>query len=235
MTSIFKNRFDKENSFKGLYQDFSDILSANTKTGVSINFPVSTTCKPTAVCSKVCYACKSNSFMMMDNAVKKSVRNYEYFQTTDVETIAQRIAKEFAKYKKRTKNNVLRWNGVGDLFDKSVEVINYMASVYGIVHLIYSRKPDMINKLIDSPNISVLYSLDNSNWQRWIEVKRKNTGFTFLREDNFLPDNVPINIIFPVKQKHKEIPIDSKDCPCDRGTIELKDACANCKLCLIGK
>jgi hypothetical protein len=232
---IVKDRIDKE--YKNtvyISKELKeiDLLSVNTKTGISINFPVSLTCQPTKVCAAVCYACKPQSFMMLNPAIIKANRNYQYFISYQTYELAAKLAKEFEKYQKKLGLKVLRWNGVGDLFPKSVEVINYMAKNYDITHLIYSRKPDQINNLIESDKIKCLMSLDESNYSRHNEITRKGTGFTFLRQGDFVPANIDIAVIFPVSQNYKNIPVDARDCPCDRKIIPLKLACVSCNLCI---
>lgn len=232
MTVIFKQRFDKERRLPPKLPQ--KLFSTNAKTGVSINFPVSLTCKPTKVCAAICYACRPGSFMMMDAPIQKSLGNYEYFIGTPTAIVGDRVAKEYKSLQVKLGLKVLRWNGVGDLFDQSVAVVNYMSKAHPDVHhLIYSRRPEMINKLIEADNISVLFSVDGSNTHRTSEITRKGTGYTFLRTSNDIPSHIPFDIVFPAHKSYKKIVEDERDCPCDRKKIPLKNACISCSMCAI--
>lgn len=217
-----------------LREDPKSILSLNLKTGMSINFPVHATCRPTKVCARICYACKPNSRLNMTNALKKSWRNYFFFTTHTTAEIADKIAIEFEKLNRKIGAPFLRWNGVGDLFSEAVEVLNYMAKHYQIKHLVYSRRAEMVNRVDVSPRLAINYSLDEANWTTWTKITRPQTNFTFLRTSSFMPPaSVPVDIVFPSQQDAKNLPADVRDCPADRFITPIlkQNACIACQLC----
>ena len=229
--SIFARRVRDERDWRNVERvPKRYLVSENSKTGISINFPVSTTCKPTKVCQQICYACRMPSHIAMPNALRKAWTTYYYFEDNEVAVIAERLYREFKIFERRIGLKKLRWNGVGDLFPKAVEVLNYMAEHYDVTHLVYSRRPEMINQLIVSPRLHVLYSLDESSWQRWTEVTRPTTAFGYLRTSDFVPP-IPLSVVLRAHRQWKELPDHKADCPVDAHVIPHTHGCIGCNIC----
>lgn len=208
-----------------------EIVSSNSKTGVSVNFPVAATCRPSKTCSRICYAYRPNSRLNLDNALSKVVANYQYFLRTPTVVVAERIAKEYRKYAKRLGLNALRWNGVGDLFEESVAVINHMAATgLDITHYVISQKPEMLNRLALSDRLVGLLSMDEDNWRHSFQFNRPGTLRTYLRTSEFLPP-IPIDIIFRAQHQWRELPADVRDCLCDAHLIDHNLSCVACGKC----
>lgn len=233
--AIVKDRIQREKALDDIPRQPAkgrDLVSTNSKTGISLNFPVSATCRPTKICAKICYACRPQSRLMMTPALRKAWTTYYFFEDNDLKTIAERLNKEYTKYQKRLGLKALRWNGVGDLFPKAVDVLNYMAPRYDIVHMVFSRRPDMVNTVDVHPNLAVNFSLDESNWSKWVLITRPQTNFTYLRTSDFVPD-APIDVVFRQHIGWKDISAHKADCPADDHSIDHALACVKCNRCAI--
>lgn len=239
MTIIFQDiliktkRLDLEYN-EGILQAHERICSWNTKTGHSINFPL-ITCRPTKSCARLCYGAMKGKPITWDKALLKYLRVYKYFKETPPRIVARRISIEYD----REKMSFLRWNGVGDLFQESVDVINAISEIRpDMVLWVVTRKPEMaalINR--EASNVYVMFSLDGDHQS----LTRKQTVdllyhpriyYSFLRED-MNEDTLGARIIFNIQQKKgKLINDDPKTvCPADADEVMMKDACINCRRC----
>lgn len=205
------------------------ICSDNAKTIFSMNFPIIKTCRPTKVCSSICYGSKIGRPITWENSLAKQLKVFDYFQNTDAEIIADRIYKEYIN----KKMEFLRWNGVGDLFPKSVETINIILEKYkDVVLWVSTRIPELAIEIKNSPNVYIMFSLDESSKDRRDEVLKYNHPriyFSYLRTDKN-QDTLGSRIVF---NSNKSIPYDDKEtvCPVDAGTIPVNNACYICRKC----
>lgn len=220
---------------EGALRSDESICSGNTKTGFSLNFPIMGTCRPTKVCSKICYGAVRGRPIMWDKSLLKQLRVHRYFKTEDPETIADRIQREYV----RRKIEFLRWNGVGDLFSEAVEVINIIARKYpDTVLWVVTRKPEMAASISRSArNVYVMFSLDGDpdsrkRRTRMARHRHPRVYYSFLRE-SANDDTLGSRIVFNSHQMKKHLPFDDPrtTCPVDAGRIELKGACASCRNC----
>jgi hypothetical protein len=144
-----------------------------------------------------------------------------------------RLSKELNRaWKKHMEyNNTLRWNGSGDLTENSVKFINFCASQdRAVTHIVYSRRPEFAKDL-QGENIVLNFCVNEGRECPSPEVGKINRAFLRTAGNGTeLVGNE--DVIFPAKQDHDNIPVNEKDCPCDRGTIPSKNACAGCKRCI---
>ena len=211
------------------------VCSYNIKTGFSVNFPICGTCKPTSVCADLCYGARMNRPVTWDNSVRKNLRVHDYFLKTPPEEVADRIANEY----QRRKMTFLRWNGVGDLFPESVEVINVIAERHpDMVLWIATRIQEMARKVTrKGENIYLQFSLDGSEEcrkRRAVIVRSRHPRlyYSFLRRE-MDEDTMGARIIYNAQQYKKNLFVDDPRtvCPADGGTLPVKGACEKCRLC----
>jgi hypothetical protein len=149
--------------------------------------------------------------------------------------VARKIKLEY----QREKMSFLRWNGVGDLFQESVNVINVISEIAPeIVLWVVTRKPEMaalINR--EAQNVYVMFSLDGD--QQSLARKRvvdqlwhPRIYYSYLRE-NMEEDTLGARIIFNIQQKKGTLINDDPKtvCPADADEVQMKDACINCRRC----
>lgn len=221
-------------------------LTANSKTGISIDFSIHTTCRPTAVCmgvgsdSAACYALRG--FMSFPNAVKHHARNQrlmEYLETsstTEVQRVASALWSDLPRGTKW-----LRWNGAGDLTPGAVRLINAMSTRFsGLVLWIISRKPDMVAKIKDRKNIKLLLSLDKSTppriaaelrgVQEMFRVGSARLAYTRVSEEDIPPKDAWV--VFNKHSGHKfnDWPHEHV-CPASLPDTDHVGACDICQWC----
>jgi hypothetical protein len=138
------------------------ILSFNKVTGHSVNFPIAGTCQPTKVCSRRCYYAKGAS--SWPNSLKKQQRLFNTVQADPIGT-GDRLVREIMRKWKRL--SFLRWNGGGDLFDESVEMLNHVAAKLPEVQFwVVTRILGQAAKVAEAPNVFVHFSLDGASLNR---------------------------------------------------------------------
>ncbi len=211
------------------------ICSKNAKTRFSLNFPIYNTCRPTKVCATTCYGAIKGKPITWNNSLIKQMRIYNWFKKTDPEKIADRIHKEYIKFNM----SFLRWNGVGDLFKESVDVINIISEKYPEdIQWVVTRLPEWASKINrKAKNVYIMFSLDNDP-----ESKKRKTKigrhrhprlyYSYLRFDKD-EHTMGARIVFNAHQNKKTLPFDDVNatCPVDAGVIPIKNACHNCRKC----
>jgi hypothetical protein len=211
------------------------LLSTNLKTGYSLNFPVTLTCDPTAVCRKLCYGIRPGRPITFYKSLRKQIRLFNYFKQTPPEEIAERLHLEYVKKKLK----FLRWNGVGELFPEAVEVINTLTARYPeMVLSVVSRVPAMTLLLNDAPNLFVMFSLDASpeSRERYVEMAlagpHPRVYYSYLRWDAD-EDTMDARIVFNAQQRKSLLPYEDPKtvCPVDADKLDLKNACVKCRRC----
>jgi hypothetical protein len=201
-----------------------EILSNNSKTIKSINFP-SLTCWPSNICRRVCYATKGP--IIFDNSIYKYVNLLKIFLDKRNKNII------INKIKDEAKNlPFIRWNGCGDLTKNCIDIINKIDKC----QVIFSRKPQFLN-LINDNNI-LIFSVDESSLDRlkFLE-KTKKIKIAFLVQNFTAIKNLmkglinKIDLIFLTDPIFiSKIPKEywNKLCPCDASFTEHNEACVRC-------
>lgn len=211
------------------------ICSWNTKTGFSVNFPIAGTCRPTAVCAKLCYGAKPGRPITWDKAVRKYLRVHKYFLETPPEEIADRLHREYVG----RKMTFLRWNGVGDLFPESVAVINQIARRHpDMVLWIATRIPEMARMVTrKGENIYLQFSLDGSEEcrkrrSRIVRSRHPRLYYSFLRT-SMDEDTMGARIVYNAQQYKDRLKCDDRRtvCPADAEIMPIKGACEKCRMC----
>jgi hypothetical protein len=209
-----------------------ELLSTNRKTKYSVNLSIAGVCQPSAVCARVCYAC--NGQIAMDPSMLKAARLTKYFRETDTAVAAERLYREC--HRKKLKH--LRWHGSGDLIPETVAIINYLAGKYDLVHVVFTRIPELINLLDDNPDrIVINVSLDSASLDLPERITHPHVRYTYLRETlEDLPPTwtpaVPIEVVFPVHTQRAHLDAhDPRDCPVDGNRMALDGACDKCLRC----
>jgi len=138
-------------------------LSANAKTGVSVNFPIIGTCQPTKGCAEYCYA--GSGMLQFPGPLKAQMRNLRLAKHL---ATASQVEVDFAAdalYHGVRSNGQdwLRWNGVGDLTKGSIRVIESLAKNHkDLKQWVFSRLPAMVKLLPDSSSLAIMVSLDGT-------------------------------------------------------------------------
>ena len=221
-------------------------LTANSKTGISIDFAIHQTCTPTAVCMGVgdnsasCYALRG--FMSFPNAVRMHARNQRlaaYLETAPYREV-RRVAD--ALYSDLPRGlDWLRWNGAGELSPGACRLINCFTKRYDDVLLwVISRRPDMVRRLKDRPTLKLLLSLDHSTP---VEIatrlraltKKFKEGRARLAYTRVSEEDVPPKDAWVVFNKHMGASFNAwahpKVCPASLPDTEHRDACDPCRRC----
>ena len=92
-------------------------LSANSKTGVSINLPIKGHCNPTELCSKICYAKMGHTALPTSKA--KQIRVSVYLMGGDITELISECG-QFTH---------VRMNGTGDFLEVHLDNILYLAQM----------------------------------------------------------------------------------------------------------
>lgn len=137
------------------------LTSKNRVCGISVNVPIAKTCQPTKVCIDTCYYAKNTT--AIENNLKKQTEVYWSIENDPVGSAIQ-IAKEC----KDTKH--LRWNGGGDLTEKSTVAINYLANLRpDLMIWVVTRIPQYAVLIHNKANVFVHFSVD-----RWSKNRLKD-------------------------------------------------------------
>ena len=238
VSDIIKRQRILEKKLKKL-KPTDHICSGNLKTGYSINFPIYKTCVPTKICASTCYGAIKGRPITWVNSLTKQMKIYHWFMETDPEIIADKIHKEYVAHKM----TFLRWNGVGDLFKESVDVINIISEKYSDdVLWVVTRLPEWAAKINrKAKNVYIMFSLDSDPKSRERRTKMKRHRhprlyYSYLRF-NKDEDTMGARIVFNAHQMKKQLPYDDPKtvCPVDAGIIPKKNACENCRKCFSEK
>ena len=144
-------------------------LSANSKTGFSINTAIPLTCRPTAACAQYCYGLEGRSIMLP--AFRRQIGNAQRFaaleSAPDLNLIYEAIG---VAEQVLPKQNFLRFFGVGDLQPGSVRFINTLSmTVPELTLWVATRRFDLAERLAPRANVHVMLGLDTTT--RPVDVK----------------------------------------------------------------
>jgi hypothetical protein len=217
------------------------VISSNKVTGYAVNFPIYRTCKPSKVCAQNCYAAISHKPIAMKVSLNKQLALLNTTIKNPKET-AHRLIKEITPKLKSGSIKFLRWNGVGDLFDESIECLSTVARALPELPIwVVTRIPSMAAKVPDLANVYVHFSLDSSSLKRYSEVLSESPlnnklFFSYTEADGELEQpselsEIPVSVYF-TNLYGSEPPDAYKEVSCPLNTLESIDgACEECKRC----
>jgi len=232
-SELMDKTLELANTYRVLVRDDENIISSNSKTGVSINFPIALTCRPLETCRQYCYAGKKGKPITWATSLKKQVRVWRYFKSTTPDEVAERVLKECH----RRKLTWLRWNGCGDLFPEACNVISRVAKADpGITHLVVTKKPEYVPLIPELDNIFLMFSIDWSeeSRNRLEEARRHKHKRMYVSQvrHSMDDDTSKASIIFNMQgQKGLEFDDKRRCCPVDAGALALKGGCDKCRKC----
>lgn len=217
---------------------FEVALSANSKTGVSINVAIARTCRPTKACAEYCYGLVGR--LTYDAALAAQARNAAFFADADKAVLrheARRIGRHVLK-----KQDFVRMFGVGDLQSGSVFFTTVLAGEFPELSVwVSTRKLELARQLPLLPNLHVMLSLDatttreNVEATRWL-IRQMGTQFfaAWVRRDP--TDRIPrwVSVVFEEHRMSRRATWDPerRACPATvRGGAEHEGACARCRFC----
>jgi hypothetical protein len=214
------------------------ILSFNKVTGNSVNFPISETCRPTAVCLKYCYFAKGpNSW---PDALSHQYQVYAAAKADPI-GLAERIAWECDQ----AGGSFLRWNGGGDLFEESLVAIDHLSNLRPDLQIwVVTRTPDLAAKVIDRPNVFIHFSLDRNSMARREQFLKanplsKNYFFSYQCEADEVPSSLvlsKVSVLFFNDYKFTCAPNTLSAeivCPLN-GSSDIRGTCESCRRCFDG-
>lgn len=221
-------------------------LTRNSKTSISIDFPIHATCRPTAVCMGVgdnsasCYALKG--FQSFPNAVRAQARNQALVDHLAISPLSEVRRVVDALYSDLPRGMAwLRWNGAGDLTPGACRLINCFTGRYDDVLLwVISRKPEMIAKLKDRKTLKLLMSLDHSTPEKTAAQLRALTqkfklGKARLSYTRVSEEDVPPKDAWVIFNKHMGRNFNDwphpRVCPASLPETDHVGACDPCRRC----
>lgn len=228
------------------------LLSANGKTSTSLDMPIGQTCSPTAICASVCYGARSGSPTRWTKCVVARLRNLRRLELSTIEQFVEDLERDFAIKqrwwaKRGVKLDFLRVNGVGELTERLVEVVNLFAKRNpGVRVWVVTRKFELAEKISSDENIFLQLSLDASTSPSAVNaalrlVEQHPRAYTSFLRTSAQDDPRAAAIIFDEK-KTKGLPHDSRACPADARKLLLGNvrgkggtACARCRRCFSEK
>lgn len=221
-----------------------EILSNNKVTGWSVNFPIVQTCKPSRVCSDTCYGLTGP--IIWSNSLNKQSKNYNWVKS-DPEGFSLQLEKEVRRKLKRDPEFFIRWNGVGDLFEESVESLKILNSLIPELPIwCVTRIPDQVLPLKNLKNIWVHFSLDRDTHNRRVEVEKITQGdmnnlfFSYQTDKGEILDSVPTDVSVLFFDKYlipndSQIPLDHPSlCPLNLSE-DISGICNSCRRCFNGE
>ncbi len=217
---------------------YDSALSFNKVTGYSVNVPIATTCRPTAVCLKTCYF--ATGAPTWSNALRHQTKILNSLKS-DPLAFAERVAMEYD----RLGLSFLRWNGGGDLFEESVAAINYLGSRRpDIVLWVVTRIPEWAAKIEGHPNVYIHFSLDKSSLARRIQFLRSDPYsaryfFSYQCEPGEVPEVKHLEHVSVLFFDNYEPTCDLEQfragvvCPLNERT-QISGTCEQCRRCFDG-
>lgn len=198
------------------------LLSENSKTCISINMPIASTCYPTKRCSRDCYG--RSGHIAWENSLRKQRYIANYLEQGDIDLLINECRQYVS----------VRLNGVGDLNAEHVPAILSLAEAcpqttfWGMTRKIPIAEEVLTGNL---PNLSLLLSVDVTSPASVWEYQTGPLCFGPRRPEDDVPDDQRIITVFPRHHAGKiigDIPLHAKDCPAVRHKV---DGCLQCKRC----
>jgi len=219
----------------------SSLLSGNKVTGFSVNFPIANTCRPSKVCIETCYYATGGT--AWNNSLRKQLWLMNYCRENPSQ-FAEDIVKEYNKQDL----DYLRWNGGGDLFEESVDAVNYIGRNHpNVVLWVVTRKADMAALVENHPNVHLHFSLDAHSLERRDEALsqvQRPIFFSYQCKKGEKPDIVDLTqnhgiSLFFFDNYYLTDPIYEKNfirflCPLNlnrTNTGDISGSCGSCRKC----
>jgi hypothetical protein len=223
-----------------LLKDGESLLSFNKVTGLSLNFPIAETCSPSKLCIKTCYFARGGA--SWPASLKRQYRLYNSVKADPI-GCAKRLQKELAAKKKPP--SFLRWNGGGDLFPESVEMLNKLAILMPELPIwVVTRLPQQAAKVKEAKNVFVHFSLDAHSEPRRTEfekIKKLTTNYFYSyqcdRGEEPTPQDLKgVSVVFYDCYKPPEkFPRVQKEIICPLNTeTDISGVCEWCRRCFNG-
>lgn len=215
-------KWERQNLAESRLTEPQEMLSGNSKTGVSLNLPV-LNCRPSAKCAKSCYACTGP--ISFGNSIRKALVVDQKLKRGDIDRLAEECAR---------RDNV-RLCGSGDLTPEQVpHIIKLAQRCPGTVFWGFTRKVQ-IAKAINgrAKNLSVILSFDGSSRDQKFKGYRGRLAFGPRLPGDEVPKDRRLLVVFPEHihgQTTKGVERHKLDCPTSRGA-EHDNACEKCRRC----
>lgn len=215
-------KWERQNLAEGHLTEPKEMLSGNSKTGVSLNLPV-INCRPSAKCSKNCYACSGP--ISFRNALRKALVVDKKLKDGDI----GKLIVECSRLRD------VRLCGSGDLAKEQVpHIMRLVQSCPGTHFWGFTRKLE-IAKLLHgkAKNLSIILSFDSSSKDQEFKGYKGRLAFGPRVGDEPVPKDKRIAVVFPLHingKFKKEVPVHKLDCPTARGMAH-DNACEKCRRC----
>jgi hypothetical protein len=214
------------------------LLSFNKVTGFSLNFPILQTCIPTEICASRCYYATGPA--TWPNSIKKQLRLYNSVKNDPIQA-AELLTKEITS--KRKQITFIRWNGGGDLFRESVNMLNHFAErVPSLPIWVVTRIPNFASMIEEKPNVFIHFSLDSKSLDRrkeFEQMKKQSENYFYSYQCDKgeipLPENLlGSSVLFYDCYKPEDGYIQQTDksiiCPLNLAQ-DITGVCENCRRC----
>lgn len=237
-----KNRTEK---IERNISDFNNknLLSANKVTGFSVNFPITSTCKPSKVCTKTCYALTGP--ISWDSSLSKQIKN-QFLCKESPRDFAKKLNNEIKIHQKKSKLSFIRWNGVGDLFPEAIIAINELSNLTPTLPIwVVTRIPEYAASLakFKNSNVYIHFSIDRKSIDRqekFLNLLDKNQTYNIFfsyqcdKNETYIPNN-QFSVVFADQYNNHSIKeTDETTCPLNLSN-DIEDACNKCRRCFNDK
>lgn len=137
-------------------------ISANEKTGASINVPIVGTCRPTKSCASYCYGLAGPiSFGPALQRQYQNLKRFEALESASEEELREEVNRVY--YAIHPRYRYLRFFGVGDLTPGSVRFINAMAKQHpNLILWVPTRKLELAEQILPAKNVFLMMSIDRT-------------------------------------------------------------------------
>jgi hypothetical protein len=100
-------------------------------------------------------------------------RQYRIFNSVKADPVGSAVRLQKELLAKKRPSTFLRWNGGGDLFSESVQMLNHLAILMPEMPIwVVTRLPKQAAKVKDAPNVFVHFSIDAHSGDRRLEFER---------------------------------------------------------------
>ena len=198
------------------------ILSANHKTGVSLNLPV-LNCRPTRRCAAACYACEG--LISWRPSIRKALV---------VDAALRRGEIEGLIWECRRLREV-RLNGSGDMTSEHVPgILKLAGACTGTIFWGFTRCREVAEAVNNQcANLSLILTMDATSPDTKLAGFFGPLAFGPRKPRDRVPEDSRIVVVFPEHHAGRTVrgvPMHPKDCPATRG-LPRKNACLHCQRC----